>query len=323
MTGSRRTTARTPGRCPSTDDHGQGARLRVIGRVGTDMSNANFTITSTPATVTLFTEGFETTTVPGGPWTAADNNSASGRDYWGDKSAGARIHSGSWSAWCADHGRTTATYDNNMNAYMAHNGVNTTGHTNVVVKFWLWYRTASSADYVSFQYLNGTTWTEFAGGRWSGTGTGSQVWAQKSFNVPAAAGANFRFRWIFFSNGSGTSEGAYVDDIEVTAQPSSAAPGTIAQTTSEALPSEYALLQNYPNPFNPATTIRYDLPEEAFVSLKVYNMLGQEVATLVEGMESAGYRSVEFNASGLPSGAYFYRITAGSFMNLKKFMLLK
>lgn len=304
------------------------ARVRVSDASNatvTDMSNANFTITATPATVTLFTEGFEVNTVPGGPWTAYDNNSNSGRDYWGDKStsSGARVHGGSWSAWCADNGRTGTTYDNNMNSYMAHNGVTTTGYTNVQVKFWMWYRTSNSSDYVSFQYLNGSTWTEFTGGRWSGSGAGSQVWAQHTFTVPTAAGTNVRFRWIFFSNSSGTSEGAYVDDIEVTGQPSSSAPGTIAVGTSEAIPAEFALLQNYPNPFNPATTIRYDLPEESFVSLKVYNALGQEVATLVEGMESAGYRSVEFNAAILPSGAYFYRLTAGSYTNVRKFLLMK
>jgi hypothetical protein len=85
----------------------------------------------------------------------------------------------------------------------------------------------------------------------------------------------------------------------------------------------FALNQNYPNPFNPTTTIRYDLPEAAVVKLSVFNTLGQEVRTLVNTAEPAGERSVQFNASDLPSGVYIYRITAGSFTDVKKMILLK
>ena len=89
------------------------------------------------------------------------------------------------------------------------------------------------------------------------------------------------------------------------------------------IPTSYALEQNYPNPFNPTTIINYALPAQAFVRLTVYNVLGQEVETLVNEMQDAGNRSVEFNANNLPSGLYFYKITAGTFSDMKKMILLK
>jgi len=89
----------------------------------------------------------------------------------------------------------------------------------------------------------------------------------------------------------------------------------------------YMLEQNYPNPFNPSTTISYQLPQNAFVTLKVYNILGREVATLVNEEKNAGRYTVTFNAAGinssLSSGVYFYRIQAGSFTDCKKLMLVK
>ena len=92
------------------------------------------------------------------------------------------------------------------------------------------------------------------------------------------------------------------------------------------IPRDFVLKQNYPNPFNPSTTINYELPAESWVSLKVYNLFGQEVATLAEGKQEAGYKTVEWNASrqvGIASGVYFYRLRAGSLTETKQLLLLK
>lgn len=90
-----------------------------------------------------------------------------------------------------------------------------------------------------------------------------------------------------------------------------------------AAPSTFYLSQNYPNPFNPTTIISYSLPFRSSVSLKIYDILGREVANLVDGQKSAGNYKVEFNASNLASGIYFYSLKAGSFVATKKLVLLK
>jgi hypothetical protein len=89
------------------------------------------------------------------------------------------------------------------------------------------------------------------------------------------------------------------------------------------MPSSYSLAQNYPNPFNPTTTIEYTLPMTQQVTLKIFDLLGQEVATLVNGTENAGFKSVTWNASNAASGLYFYKLTTGSFSETKKMMLIK
>jgi hypothetical protein len=89
------------------------------------------------------------------------------------------------------------------------------------------------------------------------------------------------------------------------------------------IPSDYALLQNYPNPFNPATTITYQIPEKNFVSLKVFDVLGKEVKTMVGEEKMPGTYSVILNGSRLSSGVYYYTLSSGSFLQTKKFILLK
>lgn len=89
------------------------------------------------------------------------------------------------------------------------------------------------------------------------------------------------------------------------------------------LPLKYDLSQNYPNPFNPSTVINYDLPFDGNVSLKIFDMSGKELLTLVNEVKTAGYYSVKFNAANLSSGVYFYSISAGNFTSTKKMMLLK
>jgi hypothetical protein len=85
----------------------------------------------------------------------------------------------------------------------------------------------------------------------------------------------------------------------------------------------YVLEQNYPNPFNPSTTIKFQLPELSFVTLKVYDVLGNEIKTLVNEEKVVGNYEVEFNATRLPSGIYFYRLQSGSFVETKKMVLMK
>ncbi len=92
---------------------------------------------------------------------------------------------------------------------------------------------------------------------------------------------------------------------------------------AEDIPNVFILEQNYPNPFNPSTTISYTLPKSGNVQLIVYDILGREAATLVNEEKAPGNYKVVFNAEGLPSGIYFYRLTAGDFSISKTMMFLK
>jgi len=93
--------------------------------------------------------------------------------------------------------------------------------------------------------------------------------------------------------------------------------------SNSGIPSAFELHQNYPNPFNPATTISYGIPSSGFVRLSLFDMLGKEVAVLENGYKKAGYYNLNFNASGLSSGIYFYRLISGSFVGVKKMILVK
>ena len=97
--------------------------------------------------------------------------------------------------------------------------------------------------------------------------------------------------------------------------------GVATQTTS--VPNKFALSQNYPNPFNPSTQISYVLAAKGLATLKVYNIIGQEVATLVNSVETAGSHEVKFDASRLSSGVYFYTLRSGNSIETMKMLLMK
>ena len=89
------------------------------------------------------------------------------------------------------------------------------------------------------------------------------------------------------------------------------------------IPNNYSLKQNYPNPFNPVTTIKYGIPKGSNVFLRIYDVMGREVAILVNEQKNAGVHSVGFNSENLSSGVYFYKIEAGNFTDVKKMVLVK
>ncbi len=104
-------------------------------------------------------------------------------------------------------------------------------------------------------------------------------------------------------------------------------PAMVTAIKNGIAPQEFALYQNYPNPFNPSTSIQYSIEKPVNVSLKVYNVLGSEVAVIVNGRQEAGSYTVIFHtvngSRSLSSGVYFYRLEAGSFVSTKKFILLQ
>jgi hypothetical protein len=97
----------------------------------------------------------------------------------------------------------------------------------------------------------------------------------------------------------------------------------VEDKTDRLLPTHYVLEQNYPNPFNPTTCITFCIPDKKMVTLKIFDLLGREIAVLVNEQKPAGVHSVYWNAVGFPSGVYFYRLQAGSFVETRKLIVLK
>ncbi|MCL6099579.1 MAG: T9SS type A sorting domain-containing protein [Bacteroidetes bacterium] len=132
-------------------------------------------------------------------------------------------------------------------------------------------------------------------------------------------GSHYQFLRKFFSwiySGGITKKDSTTQIIEVDKL-------TAIETSGLEIPDEFKLYQNYPNPFNPTTKISYSLPEANFVTLKIYDMLGREVSTLVNEMKPSGTFEAEFDASKLSSGTYVYKLTAGSYQSVKKMILTK
>ncbi len=151
-------------------------------------------------------------------------------------------------------------------------------------------------------------------GPWVSMGTGTET---SSFDLNGINNARY-IRLVDNGIGAGNVLGAgfHLDAISVNSIITS-----VDKYTHQ--PANFELFQNYPNPFNPTTVISYSLPEASQVTLKVFNMLGQEVATLVNGMKNSGVHTVNFDANGLASGIYLYKIEAGSFVRFKKMLLIK
>ncbi len=167
------------------------------------------------------------------------------------------------------------------------------------------WRTASEQNNAGFEVersLDRETFTQIGFVRGNGTTTEAQNYNFTDRGTFNAQKVYYRLKQVDFDG-----QFEYSNIIEV----------------NISLPTKFALAQNYPNPFNPTTAIAYELPRTAKVVLKVYDVLGREVATLVNQEQAAGRYVQSFNASNLASGIYFYRLQAGNFVETKKMMLVK
>ena len=144
------------------------------------------------------------------------------------------------------------------------------------------------------------------------------TWQEKTFDLSAFSGV-IKIRFRFGSDGFVTDEGWYIDDVTIQ--------GTVTGVNSdeqyENFPKTFSLSQNYPNPFNPNTTIEFSLPKSEYVTLKVYDLLGKEMATLISDQMQKGKHKLNWNATDFSSGIYFYTIEAGSFKQTRKLVLMK
>ena len=227
----------------------------------------------------------------------------------------------------------SGSYPNNANATLTlDNAVSLSGYIGAVLEFQTQWDIEDNWDYgqVLISTNSGSSWTPLQG-MYTNPGTGSfqptdeplydgvqLSWVKESVDISNFIGEQVQFRFLLRSDGYVTKDGWYVDDINLIVYeyvPTNVEPTIIA--------SEYKLQQNYPNPFNPSTIINYQLPESGFVSLIVFDVLGNEVAKLVDEYKQSGNFEVTFDASNLPSGVYFYTLNAGDFVSTQKMMLIK
>ncbi|MCI0449555.1 MAG: T9SS type A sorting domain-containing protein [Chlorobi bacterium] len=213
----------------------------------------------------------------------------------------------------------TGNYGNNINVSMTlTNPINVSANPVVYLSFFHKYTTEAGYDfcYVEVSSNNGSNWSTVA--QYDGT---LSTWTEQVFDITQYANGStqMKIRFRLQTDPSLTFDGWYVDDIKVTNYC-----GTLVGISGNSqLPGTFALAQNFPNPFNPGTVIKYQLPKESLVKITIYDVLGKNVATLINEKKNAGYHQVEFNASGLASGLYLYKIEAGSFTDVKKMMLIK
>ena len=145
-------------------------------------------------------------------------------------------------------------------------------------------------------------------------------WTQFWIDLSPYINSTVRFAFYFASNGSNQANGWYIDDIRIEGIDATTI-GISEDQTSK--PTEFALFQNYPNPFNPSTTFKFSIPYSIHVVLKIYDVLGKEVSTLVDEELPMGQHKMNWNVHNLASGVYIYKIQAGEFVQTRKMILMR
>ncbi|HXG00003.1 MAG TPA: choice-of-anchor J domain-containing protein [Bacteroidota bacterium] len=188
--------------------------------------------------------------------------------------------------------------------------------------FWLASRLSSSGDYPDSLDIRVSTTGRNADDftiRLDYVRAPKAQWRRFAYALPIAPTRYIAFRYLIYDGGpsGANSDKICLDDVRITRYLSSAVP------EAGPLPQHYELSQNYPNPFNPSTSIRFKLKEAGHTTLTVYNVIGERVATVFDGGLTAGTYTVQFDASHLSSGVYYYRLSSGSFVAARAMIVLK
>ncbi len=212
-------------------------------------------------------------------------------------------------------------YGNNANNSMALvNALNTSSYDILTLSFWHRYSTQANKDYcrVEVSSNNGTSWQEVK--NYSGAlNTLTQV--ELDITNYANKSANLKIRFRLTSDSKTVADGWYVDDIKITGKTSGKNNTSIKENNN--LPDKYFLSQNYPNPFNPTTNVQFSIINVQFVTLKVFDITGREIQTIVNEQLQPGTYGVTFVGSNLSSGVYFYRLQSAEFTDTKRMLLVK
>lgn len=228
----------------------------------------------------------------------------------------------------------SGNYPVNTNATLTLNdNIDLSGFIGATLEFQAQWDIEADWDYgqLLISTNNGSTWTPMAG-MYTNPGVGSfqppgqplydgtqLTWVKESIDLSSYLGQQIKLRFMLKADGYVQADGWYVDDINIVAfefVPTGTDPIT-------EVVKDYSLEQNYPNPFNPTTEIEFIISEAGQATLKVFDVLGNEVSTLVNEQKAVGKYKLTFDASNLPSGVYFYTLQSGSFVSTKKMILLK
>ncbi len=212
----------------------------------------------------------------------------------------------------------TGNYSNNTTRSLTlTTPINVTATPVVILSFW-YKHTIDTLDnaYVDVSNDNGSTWQS---AKFYNKTAGE--WTREVLDVTslAAGSANLKIRFSLISNGSIVADGIYIDNIKLTGY-NAVTTGIISGNES---PSKFSLYQNYPNPFNPNTQINYTIASGGQVTLKIFDILGKEVATLVNEKQNPGSYSLNFDGSNLSSGLYYYRLESGNYSDTRKMILIR
>jgi len=205
--------------------------------------------------------------------------------------------------------------------------VNLTGSANPRIEFAIKWAMESTFDFIRLQASTnfGTTWINLPG-RYTKSVSGQpsytdiKHWKNEQINLTPYIGQKLKIRFNFVTDAGVPGDGYYFDNFRVVNYIDTI---TSVNSVSSSVPDQFRLDQNYPNPFNPSTNLEFGISDLGFVSLRVYDALGKEVAVLVNEKLSPGIYETVFDGINYPSGIYYYKLEAGSFSEVRKMILLK